>query len=240
MSIPKIIFQTCSFKKNEIPDYINIHVQTWKDKNPDWEYRYYDDDDCRDFVKQYFPDLYDMFISIKVPFARADFWRFLALYEFGGVYADIDTYCVTPLNDWLDTTKEFVSAENYIPGLGYNIEDWFFANSPKNPISKNIIDLMINRIEESNKNNEKYVVITWHTSPYMFTDAIKEMLPNDNVLIMPSNFNNHVIHINGSNRWGDSQELKKTLETHYWNKTKNVDIKVTTNGYGSGVLKKWE
>lgn len=239
MTIPKIIFQTCSFKKDQIPDYIKVNVDTWIDKNPTWEYRYYDDDDCSTFVKEYFPDLYKMFSSIKVPFARADFWRFLALYEFGGVYADIDTFCVNPLDDWLDINKDFISAENYIIGLGYNIEDWFFANSTKNIVSKNIVDYMINRIKNSH-NDDNYYVSPWHTNPYMFTEAIQEKMPNENILIMNSNFNENVIHLNGSNRWGDSQENKKLLHTHYWNKTKNIDLKINTNGYGSGVLKQWE
>lgn len=240
MAIPKIIFQTCSFKYNEIPDYIKIHQQTWIEKNPNWEYRYYDDQDCFNFIKEYFPELVDMFSSIQVPFARADFWRFVALYYFGGVYADIDTFCVKPLDEWIDTDKDFISAENYIEGLGYNIEDWFFANSPKNDISRNIVDYMIDRIKSSHSPNENVSVSPWHTSPYMFTEAIQKKLPNDNVLIMTPNFENNVMHINGSNRWGDSQENKKLLDTHYWHKRKNVDVKVSTNGYGSGVLKKWE
>lgn len=234
--IPKIIFQTCSFKKNEIPEYIKIHQDTWIENNPDWEYRYYDDTDCDNFILFEYPEYFKIYNSIKLPFARADFWRYFALYHFGGIYADIDTVCLKPLNEWVDLQKDFITSSNFIAELGENYEQWAFATTPKNIFIKAVIDKMLKRIQDTlDKGNTEINV--YHTSPYMFTEALKELLPNPSFLLMDSNFENNILHLNGSNRWSDSQENKKLLHTHYWNRKQNVDIKVITNGYGSGVIK---
>jgi inositol phosphorylceramide mannosyltransferase catalytic subunit len=236
MIIPKIIWQTCSFKKDQIPEYIKVHADTWEHGNPNWEYKYFDDEDCNIFIKTYYPEYYDIYNSIKIPFVKSDFWRYFALHEFGGVYADIDTVCLSSLDDWLDPNKYFITSNNFIPELGYNYEQWAFATTPKNIFIKAIIDEMIKRINSSKQNNDMDIN-TYHTSPYMFTDALKGVTPHKDFLLMDPNFNNNILHLNGSNRWSDSQENKKLLHTHYWNKKQNVDIKITTNGYGSGVTK---
>lgn len=236
MSIPKIIFQTCSFKINNIPDYIKVHAETWKEKNPNWEYRYFDDNDCNNFILSNYPEYYEIYNSIKLPFAKSDFWRYFALYHFGGVYADIDTACLKPLDEWLDIKKDFITSDNFIPELGQNYEQWAFATSPKNKFIKAIIDEMLFRIEDS-RSKGNYEINTYHTSPYMFTEALKKVTPDNMFVLLPPSFDNNILHINGSNRWSDSQENKKLLHTHYWNKKQNVDIKITTNGYGSGVVK---
>jgi mannosyltransferase OCH1-like enzyme len=236
MTIPKIIWQTCSFKKDKIPDYIQLHVDTWKEKNPDWAYKYFHDQDCSNYMKIDFPLYYEIYESIKLPFAKSDFWRYCALYEFGGFYADIDTVCLNSLSSWVDNESIFITADNFIPELGQNYEQWAFATTPKNIYIKSVIDEMLSRIYKTRANGQTEINV-YHTSPYMFTEAIKKLNQTSGFLLMGNNFNNNILHLNGSNRWSDSQENKKLLHTHYWNKKKNVDIKITTNGYGSGVIK---
>ena len=62
--IPKKIFQTWETNKVSLGMYDAVH--TWIDKNPDWEYCFFDDKACRDFLKDNFPkkvlDAYDTLI----------------------------------------------------------------------------------------------------------------------------------------------------------------------------------
>ena len=47
--IPKKIFQT--WGTNQVSPGMYDAVYTWIDKNPDWEYHFFDNDDCRNFIK---------------------------------------------------------------------------------------------------------------------------------------------------------------------------------------------
>ena len=75
-------------------------VGSWTHRNLDYECRVFDDHDCLVFVAQYFPELVDVYQTLR-PVEKADLWRYLVILERGGVYADVDTICHTPLRDWL-------------------------------------------------------------------------------------------------------------------------------------------
>lgn len=59
------------------------------------------DTECIDFVSSDFPDFLDTYLSYPPGILRADIWRVLVLYRYGGVYADIDVECLRPLEELL-------------------------------------------------------------------------------------------------------------------------------------------
>lgn len=76
-SIPKIIHQT--FGSTVLPELIQKNVEALKDTNPDWEYRFYDDQDIFDFIrKNYSYQVLKAYNSINPMYgaARAGFFRF--------------------------------------------------------------------------------------------------------------------------------------------------------------------
>ena len=96
--IPKKIFQT--WETNQVTPGMYDAVYTWIDKNPDWEYHFFDKDDRRNFIKDNFPkkvlDAYDNLIPGAY---KADLWRYCVLYIHGGVYTDIKAVLLLGLND---------------------------------------------------------------------------------------------------------------------------------------------
>ena len=52
--IPRIIHQT--FKSGDIPADAQPLMHSWRQQNPDWDIRFYDDKACLDFVRQEFPE----------------------------------------------------------------------------------------------------------------------------------------------------------------------------------------
>ena len=48
--IPKIIFQTYGCDYSELPSYIKNCTETWKEKNPEFEYVYMSEKQCNDFI----------------------------------------------------------------------------------------------------------------------------------------------------------------------------------------------
>lgn len=98
--IPKILHQTTSDKSKLHPE-LQANVQRLVALNPDWEYRLYDNEECRAFVAANYDrrtlQLYDR-ISARYGAARADFFRYLLLYRLGGVYLDIKSTVLRPLS----------------------------------------------------------------------------------------------------------------------------------------------
>ena len=92
--IPNNIFQTWHTKK--LPVRMFWAIKKIKKSNPSFRYYLFDDNDCREFIKQHFDynvlDAYDMLIPGAY---KADLWRYCILYKYGGIYMDIKYY---PIN----------------------------------------------------------------------------------------------------------------------------------------------
>ena len=100
--IPKIIWQTYKDPFNKLPQYAKDCAQTWKDLNPEYKYMYMDDSECRDFILYEYGEYWlSIFNSCPVGVMRGDLWRYLVIYKYGGVYADLDTLCKKPINSWI-------------------------------------------------------------------------------------------------------------------------------------------
>lgn len=90
--IPKIIWQTHNYKWQDLPEVAKLCAKTWKNMNPGWEYRYIDHIERETFVLEQDPHLHKIYLQLQ-PIAQADLWRYLVVYKFGGVYADMDSVC---------------------------------------------------------------------------------------------------------------------------------------------------
>jgi inositol phosphorylceramide mannosyltransferase catalytic subunit len=66
--------------------------------NPDYEWRFFDDEDAVRFVDQEFPQFRRVFDSFAMPIQRIDFFRYLAVYRLGGFYFDLDVLLATGLS----------------------------------------------------------------------------------------------------------------------------------------------
>lgn len=52
--IPQLIHQT--YRSSQVPNSVRPMMQSWRQMNPNWEIRFYDDEACRDFVAKEFPE----------------------------------------------------------------------------------------------------------------------------------------------------------------------------------------
>ena len=98
--VPKLIHQTWKSSKVDAPHVKN--VRSWIEKNPGWEYRLWTDSDIRLLVARRFPDYLEMFDKYPLQIQRADMFRYFVMYEYGGVYADMDFEALLPLSEILD------------------------------------------------------------------------------------------------------------------------------------------
>lgn len=167
MEIPKTIWQTYKDEYEALPKYIKDTAESWKKHNPEYEYVYMSDSQAADFILEKFgTEYYEIFKSLPVGVMRGDMWRYLIIYEYGGIYTDLDTVCNKPIDSWLEDGYEFiVCPENEV-----HLCQWTFAATPKSPILKSVIDLMISRLKSPQFDIPHAVHI--HTGPAVWTEGI--------------------------------------------------------------------
>ncbi|CAJ1958964.1 unnamed protein product [Cylindrotheca closterium] len=142
--IPKIIHQTSKSRCLTLP--FNISTSKWSNWNNDgWSYYFHDDDAMqRMFEMNYdvFPLLKDVHENCLISgTAKADLWRYLVLWHYGGVYSDIDT---TPNNLNPDTFSSLATEESeleafFIIEAFHFLSQYFFAIAPKHPLMHHTI-----------------------------------------------------------------------------------------------------
>jgi mannosyltransferase OCH1-like enzyme len=142
--IPKVIYITHKNINN-----LEIYSKKWKDLNPEWKIKLYDDELCKKFLLENYSQLhYDIFNFITNGPIKCDFWRLCILYKYGGLYVDADINPLVPLNEYIDDDDEFVTCI-----LNKNQYNPHFILSKKND---NILKLCIDKYIELYTNKIKY------------------------------------------------------------------------------------
>jgi hypothetical protein len=106
--IPRIIFQT--WKTHRMSRHMRSAAQSWVRLNPEYHYALFDDFDCEAFVRDHFNSTwgdtgfhtYRLYTSLKSGTARADVWRLLVVWKYGGAYLPSGLYsayslCLGPM-----------------------------------------------------------------------------------------------------------------------------------------------
>jgi mannosyltransferase OCH1-like enzyme len=88
IQIPANIFQTWHTKN--LPPIMFKAVVNIKKNNPRFNYYLFDDNDCREFIKNNFNEkILNAYDSLIPGAYKADLWRYCILYKYGGIYLDI-------------------------------------------------------------------------------------------------------------------------------------------------------
>jgi mannosyltransferase OCH1-like enzyme len=165
--IPKNIFQTWCTK--DLPPEIENIIDKMKKLNPDYKYHLYTDDEMDAFVKENYPgEIYDCYSKINFIVAKADFWRYLVLYKYGGVYLDMDSSIDVRLDDFIKNDESAIlSLENGRE----TFTQWVLIFDLQHPILKRTIEFVVDNI----KHNRYPLDILHMTGPFCFTRAVQSI-----------------------------------------------------------------
>jgi mannosyltransferase OCH1-like enzyme len=151
--IPKVIY--LSYKTKNIPDYIIPNI---KKIYPDYDVKLYDNNDCKQFLKDNYGQLYvDIFNFLKDGPIKADFWRLCVLYKYGGIYFDLDLEHLKNLNEIIDDDTDFVTIKThckYTCFTNNNLNPAIIIAKQNNKILKQCIDRYIEKY--NNKDEYEY------------------------------------------------------------------------------------
>ena len=152
--IPCNIIQTWCTKNTSIE--FKSLSQSWITKNPCYSYFLYDDDDCEKFIKEHFDDrVYSAYIRIIPGAFKADLFRYCFLYIYGGIYADIDTICLNPIDSFLNRNIEFITPIDlnmsaFVEKQGnHNLFNAFMGSIPRHPILLDCINRVVYNVENN-------------------------------------------------------------------------------------------
>lgn len=96
-SFPQVIFQTWKSKVS-VPTHFARWSESFRRLNPHYAHLLWDDIDNRNFIAKYYPWFLSIYDAYPREIYRADAVRYFFLYQFGGLYADMDTECLRPVD----------------------------------------------------------------------------------------------------------------------------------------------
>lgn len=145
MSIPATIIQTA--RSRDLPPMARAAETNLKLLHPDWEFRFFDDDDVRRFVSAEFPGYRTVFESFPKPIQRFDFFRYLAVYRHGGFYLDLDVFLFRGLHPLLGRSAVFpfeeLSLNRHLRrahGIDWEIGNYAFGAAAGSPFLLAVIE----------------------------------------------------------------------------------------------------
>jgi inositol phosphorylceramide mannosyltransferase catalytic subunit len=150
--IPKRIIQTGKSLNLSLRD--RAAVSAIKLLHPDYEYLFFDDAQVNDFVERQFPQYRPMFDSFRFRIQRFDFFRYLAVFHYGGFYFDLDVLLASELTPLLQHgcvfTFEALNLCHFLRNLGM---DWLMGNyafgaAPGHPFLEAVIKNCVKAYED--------------------------------------------------------------------------------------------
>lgn len=129
-SIPKRIFQTWK-SKTDLPSNYAYWRNTFLDKNPFYHFDLWDDADNRAFIARHFKWFLRIYDDYPAEIYRADMVRYFYLYMFGGLYADLDTQCLKPLDAVLARRGVILGRMGANPHFDHSVPNAIMASSPR-------------------------------------------------------------------------------------------------------------
>lgn len=88
--IPKWIYRSGPMSLEDLPDNVRtVYEKQTLERNPGYELFYFDNADCEQLIKEEWGQEYLDIYNILIPTAyKADFFRYLLLYNYGGIWGD--------------------------------------------------------------------------------------------------------------------------------------------------------
>ena len=170
--IPLKIFQTWHTK--DLPQNMKIATDLIKIMNPAFQHFLYDDNDCREFIKNNYPiEVLEAFDTLIPGAYKADLWRYCILYKEGGIYMDIK---YIPHNDFrfINLTEN----ENFVLDADKNgVYNALIACKPGNKILHRAINAVVRNVKNKYYGRTNLEPTGPHLLSRFFHPLVKKFLP---------------------------------------------------------------
>ena len=157
-TIPRIIIQIWVQKdggKPLIPANQVEYMNTFRKLNPTYEHMFFNNDDVDNFFKSNYPEYYNTYNKLPFFIQKLDFFRYLAIYHYGGFYFDMDVKPHKPLDDQITNHSAVFPIDEYansmdcqnprmnsycLVGQNFLLGQYAFGAVAKHPFIKMLVD----------------------------------------------------------------------------------------------------
>jgi hypothetical protein len=142
--IPRRIIQTAKSRHLSLRDRATSNGV--KLLNPDFEYLFFDDAQIATFLEEEVPEYREAFSRFRFTIQRIDFFRYLAVYRYGGFYLDLDILLAEGLSSLTDLGCVFpfecLTYSSHLQqrfGMDWEIGNYAFGAAPGHPFLQAVI-----------------------------------------------------------------------------------------------------
>lgn len=173
---------------SELPSEAEASINSWKSHHPGWEVKVWTDADLNNFpwtsdrIKKCFE-------SAENYAEKADILRLEVLYQFGGIYSDIDVVCLKPFHDLIRLDLHFFAGieVNYVSSVTKNplhIGTAILGSARGGQTVKYCLDNILGFAEHRN------VHILNRTGPGLCSRSAVNSIENDSekIVLLPSSY----------------------------------------------------
>jgi mannosyltransferase OCH1-like enzyme len=166
MPIPKIIYQVSINLDHNNPKIQNV-INKMLEINPGYEYKLVTSEkEMDDFVNSNFEKkIVDAYNKLNILVAKIDFWRYLMLYKNGGIYLDMDSTILKPIDALIKEDDDAIISAEGNPNM---FVQWALIFNKNHPILKAVIYCIIENITNNSYPND--VIKT--TGTVCFSNAV--------------------------------------------------------------------
>lgn len=109
---------------------------------PKYNVIFYDDNQCLEFLKNnYSSDVVNAYLRLKIKAHKADLFRYCILYKRGGIYFDIKTELLQPIDSFINNNYFYTCICNSKKCIYQGI----LATTKENPVLKSLIDDIVKK-----------------------------------------------------------------------------------------------
>ena len=204
-SIPKIIIQT--WKTDDIPDKYIKDIESVKKYNKDFKYLFFTDKDIESFLKKEYPLYYYTYTKLPLIIQKIDFFRYIAVYHYGGFYFDLDMTGLESLDELIKYDYDCIfPVDQNIPKEKCNhkrlkkycekdmkilLGQYAFGAKPKNRFIKKLIDTIHSNIniyiEKFKTEGKRLQYVYSSTGPDFVTDVYIDYPRKNDIHILEYN-----------------------------------------------------
>lgn len=180
-------------------------LKTWKEKNPSWQYVFWDNLAIKKFKFKNQAQIDKM----EEWNGKCDIMRYEILHQMGGFFVDADTICLRPLNDELFTYDNIAVYENE-KSRGGLVACGYMGCKPESELMKLCIENI--EIVES--------PAWWYVGPAYFTEIINRFYPDIKIhnseLFIPNHYSGHRTNNNpyADHLWGNTYKNYNKLSIY--------------------------
>jgi len=191
--IPKIIHQIWWQGKDKIPKTYPNHCQSWKDKNKNFKYIFWDEEKIMKLLESY-PHLKNKFNEFANMIQKIDMAKYIILHKYGGLYVDVDSECLKPIENLLKDKQVVLVQINVNPFekliaygkiKGFALQNGVMAGVKDHPFWLHCLDTLVKEdiIKKPLETNLKYIFRT--TGPGLLTNSYISYPKQNELTITP-------------------------------------------------------